>query len=180
IAWLDEPGGWADVHRDLEPGFSMEWVFGNVGDALAQEITEFWLAEGAIKEDRARERVPEVAKIGRGPDGRLAGVCTLQLNHNARLGVPLWYVRAFVAKDYRRSSNLGFCLLHTTVDDMQALYDRGEDRRAPGLFMEVENPGLRQMTPQGLWAYRRFAYLGDNDKGAHLRVQYFKGAELVF
>ncbi|MFZ5562841.1 MAG: hypothetical protein ACOZBW_02230, partial [Thermodesulfobacteriota bacterium] len=36
IAWLDEPGGWADVHRDLEPDFSMEWVFGNVGDALAQ------------------------------------------------------------------------------------------------------------------------------------------------
>lgn len=179
IAWLDEPGGWATVHRELDEGFSMETVWGKVGDALAREIIAFWLAEGAIKEDRARERVLEVVKIARDPQGALAGVCTLQHKHNTRLGMPLWYVRAFVGKEHRRSS-VGFCLLHTSVDYMQELYDRGEERRAPGLFMEVENESLRQLTHQGLWAYRRFAYLGDNARGAHLRVQYFKGAELKF
>ncbi|ABW67782.1 hypothetical protein [Desulfosudis oleivorans] len=180
IAWLDEPGGWADVHRELEPGFSMEWVFGKVDEKLAEEIVSFWLAEGAIKEDRARQRVPEAAKIGRDPNGTLAGVCTLQYRQTPRLNnMPLWHVRAFVSKPHRRSS-LAFCLLHTTVDDMQVLYDTGEERRAPGFFMEVENPSLRQLTHQGLWAYRRFAYLGDDARGNHLRVQYFKGAELNF
>jgi len=179
IAWLDEPGGWANVIRDLEEGFRIDPVWGKVSQEQAAEIISFWLAEGAIAEEVARQRVAEVAQIARDPEGNLAGVCTLKHRHNQRLGMPLWYLRVFVSRPHRRSS-LGFCLLHSTVDYMQDLYNRGEDRRAQGIFMEVENKALRQGAPQGLWAYGRFAYLGDNERGDHLRVQYFDDAEISF
>lgn len=177
VAWLDEPGGWANVIRELEAGFSIEPVWGSVNEALAEEVIAFWLDESAIPGNVARQRVSEVVQISRDSENRIAGVCTLEFKRNQRLGLPLWYVRAFVSKKYRRSS-VGFCLLHSTVDYMQARYDRGEDRQARGIFMEVENKTLQETAHQGLWAYGRFAYIGDNSRGEHMRVQYFQGAEL--
>lgn len=177
IAWLDEPGGWANVDRKLDKGFRIETVWRNVTPEIGEEIIALWLNEHAMPENIARQRITEVAQIVRDSGDAVAGICTLYREHNIRLRMPLWYIRAFIGSKYRRSS-IGFCLLHSTVDYMQDLYDRGEDQRAQGIFMEVENESLRRMAPQGLWGYRRFAYIGNNARGEHMRVQYFNGAEL--
>lgn len=174
VVWMKQwRQGGEDPIADVD--IPLEWVHERLDDATREEIMAFWRDEDAVAEGVARERVDEVAQIARGEDGRILGVCTLKLKKHADLGVSLWDVRAFVSSEQRRSM-LGFALLHRSYERMEEAFVKGEDRRAGGFFVEVQNEGLKRYAPEPLWAYGRFAYIGESPRGDHRRVQYFPGA----
>ena len=139
-----------------------------------ERIAQLWIDEGALSAEKARARVGDVVLLAL--DGeQVAGVSTAWLQDNPRLRMPLWNYRTFVARAHREG-DIAFLLLHATRDDLAARYADGSDTRACGMIMEVQNELLKRHRNQGVWATSRFAFIGEDERGAHHRVFYFPGA----
>jgi hypothetical protein len=137
-------------------------------------VIAMWEREGAVREEERRSRVDEVMAVAtRG--GELVGVATAYLHHNAQLRMDLWHFREFVAKAHR-ASRVGWALTLVTRDYLAQRFVGGHDTRGAGMLMEVENEGLKEHMDFGNWAVTEFAFIGENERGDHVRVHYFPGA----
>ena len=155
-----------EIRRLGEPGASRE-------DVLA-----LWTREGAVGEEEANRRVNEVTLVGIGPNGEPVAASSLYLQLNAQLRMELWHYRTFVAREHRHS---GFAaqLIFANRDWIEDRFLRGDDRRAPGMLFELENEGLRQYFNKALWLPADFTFIGENERGAHVRVHWFPGARIA-
>jgi hypothetical protein len=145
-------------------------------DAVTKDdVLAMWAAEGIVPADEARRRVHEVLMAAIDADSGLAGVSTVYLQRNEQLGMDLWHYRTFVAPPYR-NSQLAIQLLWHSRDHLKERYLAGEDTRAPGMIMEIENEGLRMYFNKAYWLYSDFTFIGENGRGDHVRVHYFPGA----
>jgi hypothetical protein len=106
---------------------------------------------------------------------RVAGVSTVYLAHNPQLGLDLWYYRTYVVVDHRME-NLSLNLVWASRDHLSGRFVSGEDTRAPGMLMEVENPFLQSYYNTGYWVISDFSFIGDSQLGGHVRVHFFPGA----
>jgi len=104
------------------------------------------------------------------------GVSTVSLTHIDQLRTELWYYRTFVAGDHRAGS-LAWVMMYASIDHIRDRYTSGEDTRGPGMFMAVQNRGLKSTRDMAIWERSRFAFIGEDAKGAHLRVLWFPGSE---
>lgn len=141
----------------------------------ADDIVALWTREGALPEAEARRRVDEVLLVAIDRNNTLAGVSTRYLQHNEQLRMDLWYYRAFVAHAHRKS----FAATALAVRGRELLEEAfvsGRDTRAPGLIYEVESELLKQLFPNPIWFPADVLLIGDNERGAHVRVHYFPGA----
>jgi hypothetical protein len=143
----------------------------------ADDVLAMWAAEGIVPRDEASRRVHEVLMVAIERDAGLAGVSTVYLQRNEQLGMDLWHYRTFVAPPFR-NSQLAIQLLWHSRDHLKERYLGGEDTRAPGMIMEVENEGLRMYFNKAYWLYSDFTFIGENERGDHVRVHYFPGAEV--
>lgn len=159
---------------DLESGPPIERF--DAQDAVSEDdVIAFWLREGAVDADAARRRVAQLHLIAADGD-EIVGVSSRLLAHNAQLGMPMWYYRAFVGAAHRRSAT-AVRLAVTGRRLLEEAYVAGEDRRAGGIVYEVENEGLKQLFPDAIWMPTDFAFIGENAKSDHVRVHYFPGAK---
>ncbi len=140
----------------------------------ADDIVALWRREGILDEAEARRRIEELLLVAVGHGGELFGVSTAYLQHNEQLRLELWYIRAFVAGPYRRST-AATALAVGARDHLAAAYAAG-DIRAPGILFEVENPGLKRAFPAAIWNEADVVFIGENARGDHVRVHYFSGA----
>src|SRR3954469_25022299 len=148
--------------------------FDQQDEVSTEDVIELWTREGAMPEDEARRRVGEVVAVAT-KDGRLVAVATAYLEHNAQLRMDLWYFRAFVASDHR-TGRVGSSLAIVARDHLQQRFAGGGDMRASGIVYEVENEGLKQYGDFGYWSPTDSFFIGENDRGDHVRVHYFPGA----
>jgi hypothetical protein len=146
------------------------------GSAAADQVLALWAREGAVPEVEAQRRVHEVHLVATDRADGVVGVSSAYLQRNAQLGLDLWYYRAFVAKAHRRST-LAVHLALQGRDLLEGRFVSGEDTRAPGIIYEVENAGLKQYFNKALWLPTEFTFIGENERGDHVRVRYFPGAE---
>jgi hypothetical protein len=145
-------------------------------EGAADKVLALWAREGVVPEVEARRRIHEVHLVAvDGADG-VVGVSSAYLQRSAQLAIDLWYYRAFVSKAHRRST-LAVHLALQGRDLLEGRFVNGEDTRAPGVIYEVENPGLKQYFNKALWMPTDFTFIGENDRGDHVRVHYFPGAE---
>ena len=150
------------------------------GEIAEQDVIDFWVREDAMPEEVARKRVGEVGVVAI-EAGTLVAVSTVYLRHSERLRAQMWHLRAFVATEHRRSA-LAAHLVRENRQRLEDAYVSGEDTRAPGILMEVENPVLKAWN-DAVWevdwsAGKRYVFIGENEKGDHVRVYYFQGATL--
>jgi hypothetical protein len=151
-------------------------LFATQDAVSADDVIALWTAEAGLTAAEARRRVDELLFVATDKDGRLAGVSTRYLQHNAQLRMDLWYYRAFVAAAHRRS----FVATELAVlgrEHLEAAYVSGRDTRAAGLIYEVESEILKQLFPNAVWFPADVIYIGDSPSGAHVRVHYFAGAQ---
>ena len=134
----------------------------------AADIVSLWTREAGLREEEARRRLDEVLLVATDADGALAGVCTAFLRPNAQLRMDFWHLRVFVARAHRR----GEIARRLLREGFGAL----ETREAAGAVVEVENAGVRQTMTEAIWPATQFAFVGENARGAHVRVRYFPGA----
>ena len=76
-------------------------VWQNLDAAIEQQLIDFWLAEGAMEEEKeARARLPYVAAIATDEEG-LVGVASMQPAHSERLKRQMYFFRTFVGAEAR-------------------------------------------------------------------------------
>jgi hypothetical protein len=110
-------------------------------------------------------------------DGAPVGVCTAFPHLDDALRLPLWHLRAFVARDHRRGE-IGLRLLIAGRDHLRARHAAGVDRRGVGVLLQVQNPWLKQAFTEARWPRTDFTFVGLDARGDHRRVHYFPGADV--
>jgi hypothetical protein len=139
------------------------------------DVLELWAPDDAVPDQEAQRRVHEVLMVALDPNDGVAGVSTVYLERNAQLGLDLWYYRTYVANEHRMG-HLAVRLLWATRDHLRERFENGEDTRAPGMIMEVENKLLKTHYNRAFWVISDFFFIGETERGAHVRVHYFPGA----
>jgi hypothetical protein len=166
---------WAAADHSLPAGYRIVPI--SETDAVGPaEVLELWASENAVPEQEARRRVHQVLMVGLDPEDRLAGISTAYLQRNAQLGMDLWYYRTYVAQKHRMG-NLSLGLIWASRDHLRDRFESGEDARAPGVLMEVENQFLKAYYNTGYWEISDFLFIGESELGAHVRVHYFPSAK---
>lgn len=163
------PDGWLPG-----PGYRLDRVTPGPGIDAA-DIVEMWVSEAGLSREEAERRVSELVLVARDTSGTPVGAATAYLARNDQLQADMWYFRAFVREAHRMSA-VAVALACTGRDLLTERFVTGVDRRGLGIVYEVENPGLRQAFPRGLWMPTDFLLIGENAYGAHVRVHYFPGA----
>jgi hypothetical protein len=141
-----------------------------------EDVMELWTRETGIPPIDARRRVHEVQLVAV-RDGSLAGVSTAYVQRNAQLGMDFWHYRTYVAVAERHNNLMGRLAL-AVRDHLEERFTSGEDTRASGIVMEVENEGLRTYFNRALWLPLGMFFIGENENGAHVRVRYFPGTRV--
>jgi hypothetical protein len=139
------------------------------------DVVALWIDEGVLPEAEARRRVDEVMFVATDDEGGLAGVSTRYLQRNEQLRMDLWYFRAFTARAHRKSS-IATSLAVLGREYLEEGFVSGRDTRASGLIYQVENEGLKRYFPNAIWKPADVLFIGENERGAHVRVHFFPGA----
>lgn len=139
------------------------------------DVLELWRREDAVVGDEARRRLGEVLLVAvDAVTEELVGIFTAGLRRSGQLGVDLWYARAFVTPS-GRAANVASHLLDRGRALLEERFASGEDTRAMGVWLDVENEGLKRGIPDAVWALG-YTFIGENLRGDHVRVLYFPGA----
>ena len=163
-----------DERWRLEEGYRIE-VF-DEQDAVGQEdVFALWQREDAIDRDEAERRIHEVHLVATDEQGEIAGVTSAYLKRNDQLRMDLWYYRAFVPGAHRMS-NVAVNLAVTGRALLEQRFVSGEDPRGAGIIYEVEHEGLKRHFDDAIWYPADVAFIGENERGDHVRVRYFPGA----
>jgi hypothetical protein len=160
----------------LEDRYRLE-PFGEKSNVDSGDVLDFWRREGAMPEDEARRRVPEVHLVAVDREEGVAGVSSAYLQRSEQLRMDLWHYRAFVGAAHRKSSLAVNLAVHGR-EVLEERYVAGRDTRAEGIVYEVENEGLKQYFNLALWLPTDFTFIGENERGAHVRVHWFPGARV--
>lgn len=139
-------------------------------------VLDLWAREGVVIPEGPERRVAQVLIVATTTAGELAGLSTTYLAHNKQLRMNLWHLRTYVAVAHRMS-NVSLALGRLARDHLSRRFVTGEDSRAAGLIYEVENEDLKRLVNYANWATSGFRFIGENRRGAHVRVHYFPGAQ---
>jgi hypothetical protein len=161
--------------RPLDPAYRIVPVGGPDGPSV-DDVLQLWLDEGAVPRSEAQRRVHEVLLVAtHGDGGPLAGVSTAALHRSPQLRADVWYFRAFVGAAHRMT-NLAVQLLLHGHDALEQRFTSGTDTRAIGTLIDVQHEGLKRGQPHAVWPQSQFTFIGENPRGDHVRVRYYRGA----
>jgi len=141
----------------------------------AAAVIDLWTREGAMPPDEAQRRVDELLLVATQGAAEPVAVATAYLERNAQLGMELWYVRVFVAEEHR-FTRVGWTTMMIARDHLQRRFMGGQDSRGAGVVLELENEGLMSRFDEAIWLPADFTFIGENQRGDHVRVHYFPGA----
>jgi hypothetical protein len=171
----DRPPLIQDRPDRVDPGYRVELLAEQ--DAVDdQAVLDFWDREGAMAPEEAARRVREVLVVTTDEHGELVGVSSAYLDRSPQLAMDLWHFRSFVAERHRASD---IALTQSLIgrDHLRTRFVTGEDTRAGGVVYEIENEALKRIFNHAIWPFGlHFAFIGENERGDHVRVYYFPGA----
>ena len=164
------------AEHPLDPSVRIERF--DESNVTGDDVLELWQREAGVVGDEAHRRLGEVLLVAvDNPTGALTGIFTAGLRHSPQLGIDMWYARAFVAPS-GRSLSVASHLLDRGRMLLEERFVRGEDTRAAGLWLDVENEGLKRSQPDAEWPLG-YTFIGQNQRGDHVRVYYFPGATIA-
>jgi hypothetical protein len=143
------------------------------------DVLSLWERERAVPSQEAERRIHEVHLIALDESDGVVGVSTAYLKRNRQLGMDLWHARAYVGEGHRQSA-IATLLTHDGLKDLERRFVSGKDTRGLGFISEAENELLKRYRNEARWAATDLNYIGQNERGAHVRVHYFPGAEVRY
>jgi len=162
---------------DLDPRYRIV-PFSEADEIDEDAIIAFWEREGAVTGQEARQRVGEAVLVALEEGGGVVGLSTAFNGVHPQLRINMWNYRTYVAREHRLSS-IAYFLLIRTRDYLEERFVSGVETSAQGLIFELENEGLKKHN-EAVWPYDSwFTFIGENARGAHLRVYYFQGARVA-
>ena len=154
---------------------TIEVVRGRLGEDRAEGILRFWSELGALGEDEARRRLPEVVCVLLDGDGAIAGVNSVYPGSVELIGGRLfWIYRSLLgsgaAGSWRDMHRAAFQTLESEFDP---------DRGGPiGLCAAIGDRETMKRHPEAEWSDPRTIYAGYLPDGSQVRVAYFAGAKI--
>lgn len=158
----------------LTEGYRIE-VLSESATTTKADVIAFWEREEAVSEGKREARSHEVVHVALDSAGSIAGVSTAYLARNEQLRMDLWHQRGFVGRDHRKS-NIGMLFALLGIDHLQHRFVTGKDMRAQGMIQSIENEGLKRYFNLGRQPPTYFTFIGESERGDHVRVVYFPGA----
>ena len=156
----------------LTEGYRIE-LFADQDAVTEGDVIELWKREVSMPDDVARRRIDQVLVVATHESGALAGISTGYLERNPQLGLDLWYCRALVAEAHRLN-HITPHLVVAVSDHLEQRYLAGEGSGA-GVAYVLENKGLMRDFRDAILDPIDAVYIGDNRRGAPIRVHYFPG-----
>jgi hypothetical protein len=160
----------------LEDGYRIEPLAEST-TVTPEDVIELWQREGVLPGPLARQRIHQVQLVASTAEGEVAGVSTAYLERSPQLRMDLWYYRTFVGSAHRHT-NVARHLIASNRDLLERRFVSGEDTTAQGMIFELEHEGMRRHLNTALWAHSRFVFIGEDQRGWHVRVYYFPGAQV--
>ena len=166
-----------DAAPDNDNRFALTLAWPQTAPGDAVDLLAFWAQHNAIPDpDEARARLAQVVLLARDAEGSIAGVCTAYPMTPPQLEQPMYFLRAFIAPQWRTTRLAGKGL--STACDVLGQYSRAHDFPCIGILLELENARFRQVGRKAEWVHPRFTYIGKSPRGLDVRVHYFRGAKL--
>jgi hypothetical protein len=151
--------------------------FAETDDVTADDVLALWAREHAMPEVEAQRRVHEVLNVVIERDQGLVALSTAYLGRNTQLRMDLWYFRTYVAAAHRHT-HVATQLTFRNRDLLERRFVSGEDTRAAGVAFELEHEGMKTYYNRAVWVPADFTFIGENERGDHVRVHYFPGVRV--
>ena len=154
---------------------SIEVVRGRLDERGEQEILAFWAANGALRDQAARNRLPEVVCVARTAQGAVAGVNSVFPSNVAEIADrPFWVYRSFLLPQAQDS---WMEMIRSAFAALEEDFDPAS-RDPIGLCIPVESRAEMRRHPEAEWQDPRILYAGYDAAGRQLRIGYFKDARI--
>ena len=152
---------------------------------VEDKILALWEQEQAIITD-TEERMGEVLALAWDGDN-LAGVASTAVVHHEGVDKPLFILRTLVNSMFRQQG-VAYQLYQSVVEQLEERFDKGQDTRAIGVFVEVEAEHVKDMTEvpcsfsHNHSVQKRpmqFNLTGITQRGFPQYIYYFENASLI-
>lgn len=159
--------------------FEFQLVWRNLDEALKQEVTQFWITEGALpNEQAAHARLPQLMYLVRNNSGQLIAASSVFEQYNEQLKNYFYYMRAFIAPLYK-DSEVGQELVLKIRDYFNEQFKSGLKPKNIGLMMEIIDKEQQKKYNDAIWEKSEMVYVGKTSAGAQQRVFYFTNARIA-
>ena len=155
----------------------IEFFYQQLTEDQKQEVVDFWVAQKALNETQAKQRVDELVLIARGDENQIIAVSTMIKRLYEPIGQTFWVFRAFVAEQYRQQGVV-LQLVTQAKEELNKRFVAGQDTDVIGILLKVQSPVLMKHFPDATWPRTQFHYVGIED-GCHMRISYFDGAKIA-
>lgn len=146
----------------------IEVVRGALDDERSQQVLSFWADHGALPEETARERLPNVVCVARNDSGEVVGVNSVFEAMPRPPARPMWAYRSFLAED---SVELWGEMFTAAFDSLESEFDR--DRSGPlGLCVLLDGTQAARR-PEAIWPDEDLIYAGYLPDSQQVRVRWF-------
>ncbi|WP_293372107.1 hypothetical protein [Nevskia sp.] len=165
-------------------GLKLQRAWQRSDHAQSMDAVAFWLRHGALPSNEAWRRTSELVALARqsntaDSEAAAIGISTAIVADCPPLGVPMYYLRMFIAPRHRHPEVARELL----AESVRILAPRGRLHAsdAPcGVWLEMQNPKIDRAIRDLVWRVREFdfVYIGCSPEGLASRVCYFPRARL--
>jgi hypothetical protein len=154
---------------------TIEIVRGRLTEERAEQLVRFWTGTGALAEEDARLRLPEVVCVLLDDAGEIAGVNSVYAGEVELVGGRrFWIYRSVLLPAMAES---GSAMVHAAYKALEADFDHSPGSPV-GLCMLVEDGAELERRPEAEWLWPPMTYAGYLPDGRQLRIRYFYAARI--
>ncbi len=143
-------------------------------EELAERLVGFWTGHGALDEDAARGRLPEVLCVAFGSEGEIVGVNSSYAGIAPLVRRPFWIYRRFLLPSV--PVDVEQAMLKAAYDELARRF--AETPEGPiGLCAVVTDRAVIERDRDAVWE-NGFVYAGYTEAGEQVRIAYFVGGHV--
>jgi hypothetical protein len=145
---------------------------------ISESVLDLWKQHRGPVGENAEQRLHQLVFVIRNEGGEVVGMSTAFKAYVKQLRNYFYACRLMLAPEYR-IPGLTSKLLVSTRDFLESIHRDEVANPAIGLITLVENERIKENRNEAIWPASGMVYIGNSKEGHHIRVYYFKGAEIV-
>jgi hypothetical protein len=152
---------------------TIEVVRGQPSEGRAEQILNFWAAQGALEGDEALRRLAEVVCVALDDAGELVAVNSVYGEDVPMIGGRrFWIYRCLLAED---SAELWSAMAKAAFGALAAEFEPSKPGPV-GLYVMVTDRAEMERRPEVLWPETELMFAGYLEDDTQVRIRYFEGA----
>ncbi|HMQ01423.1 MAG TPA: hypothetical protein PKC24_16695 [Cyclobacteriaceae bacterium] len=166
------------MHKTTQEDITIDNVWQKVDEDTRQQVISIWNNIGLkLSPDEANDRANQLVFVVRNQAKQVVGMSTGFKAYLRQFKNHFYAIRLFIMPAYRKPG-LSSKILVLTRDFFEDISRFDQDNTCIGVVTLVENERLKQYRNEAIWPASKMVYMGNSDKGHHIRVYYFKGSRI--